>query len=76
MWLQHSHCLWSAIVTSDDLLQRVEQQILPLGVGLDLRQNEGEILLQVAGTDTTCIHITATLQPLNKDTFGTSHLSL
>lgn len=39
-------------MTSDDLLQRVEEQVLSLGVGLDLRENEGQVLLQVSCTDT------------------------
>lgn len=56
MWLQGSHCLWGAIVTGDNLLERVQKQVLPLGIRLYLRQNERQVILQVTSTDAPCKH--------------------
>ena len=41
-------------MAGDDLFERVEQQVLSLGIGVDLGENEGEILCQVARTNATC----------------------
>ena len=41
-------------MTSDDFLQRVEKKVLSLRVSLDLGENEGKVLLQIASTDTAC----------------------
>ena len=42
------------VVAGDDLLEGVKEEVLPLGVGLDLREDEGEVAMEVAGTYTTC----------------------
>ena len=52
--MERCHGFGAAIVTGDDLLEGVEQEILPLWVRLDLRQDEWKVLLQVASTDTPC----------------------
>ena len=44
-------------MAGDDLLEGVQQQVLPLGVGLDLRQDEGKILLQIARAHASCRNI-------------------
>lgn len=41
-------------MTSDDFLQGVEKKVLSLWVALDLGENEGEVLLQIASTDAAC----------------------
>ena len=54
MGLQGGDGLGGAVVTGNDLLEGVKQQVLALGIGLDLRQHKRQVHLKVAGTHTTC----------------------
>ena len=41
-------------MASDDLLEGVEEKVLPLGVLVDLRENEGKIALEISSTHAPC----------------------
>ena len=41
-------------MASDDLLEGVKEKILPLGVLVDLRENEGKVALEIPSTHTPC----------------------
>ena len=45
LWVECCHGFGVTIVTSDDLFERVQEEVLTFGIGLDLRQDEGEVLL-------------------------------
>ena len=43
-------------MASDDLLEGVEEEILPLGVLVNLREDEGKIALEISSTHTPWKH--------------------
>ncbi len=61
MGLQSGHGLGGAIVACDDLLQGMQQQVLPFRVPLNLGEDKWQVHLKVAGTHTTytqSLHVT------------------
>ena len=43
------------VVAGDDLLEGVQEEVLPLRVGLNLGEDEGKISMEVTGTYTACV---------------------
>lgn len=54
LWVERCHGLSVAIVTGDDLLEGVKEEVLSLWIGLNLREDERKVLLKVASTHTSC----------------------
>ena len=52
LWSEGCDSLWCDIVTGNDFFERVEEEVLASRVGFNLREDEGEVLLQVASTYT------------------------
>ncbi len=52
--LEGGYGLRRDIMAGDDLLQRVEEEVLSLGIVLNLLEDKREVPLQIAGTDTAC----------------------
>ena len=57
LWSEGCNSLWCDIVAGDDFFEGVEEKILASRVGFNLREDEGEVLLQVAGTYTAYIGV-------------------
>ena len=45
-------------MAGDDLLEGVQEEILPLGVLVDLREDEGEVALEVSSAHTPYMEVT------------------
>ena len=53
-----SHGLRGNVVAGDDLLEGVQEEILPFGVLVDLREDEGEVALEVSSAHTPYMEVT------------------